>query len=68
MAPFEASTVGDALELHELKGLVLGDPEAARFRTAQGTVQLDGPLLQSIKDQTLAPMQFARSSGFHPLS
>lgn len=54
-APFDADTADDALELHELKGLILGEPEAARLRTALGTVQLDGPLLQCITNPTLAP-------------
>jgi glycosyltransferase involved in cell wall biosynthesis len=56
-APFDAIRVGDPLEFHELQALALGEAEAAGFERAEGTRQLDGPLLQAIADQTLVPMQ-----------
>jgi len=53
--PLQVNAIGDVLEFHELKGLMLSEAEAARFQAANGVRVAAGPLLQGIGDEKLMP-------------
>jgi glycosyltransferase involved in cell wall biosynthesis len=53
--PFDASTVGDLLEFHELNALLLTDRARGVLTTAEGAQVADGPLLQGIANEALTP-------------
>ncbi len=53
--PLQMGAIGDVLEFHKLKGLMLSEAEVARFQTTNGVRVADGPLLQAIGDERLMP-------------
>jgi glycosyltransferase involved in cell wall biosynthesis len=53
--PFEAGAIGDALEFYELQRVFWRAPEALNTVPGSGPGMLDGPLVQYVADQTLAP-------------
>ena len=55
--PFEVASIGDALEHHELRSLVATAEDLAAFAAVQQLRVANGPLLQSIADHTLMPLQ-----------
>lgn len=55
--PFSRETLGDESEYEALHALELTRPELERFPLTEGVRHLDGPLLQAIANQTLAPME-----------